>query len=75
MLFRGRNRDVPLQYLPVNQEAHDLVVSTRSKVLNTWHSAHTSSIIKKEKILPKRTGRNKHQKMNDDDINVKGLVV
>jgi len=40
-----------------------------------WHSAHTSSIIKKEEILPQRTGRDKHQKVNDDDINVRGLVV
>jgi len=44
-------------------------------MLNTWHGAHTSSIIKKEKILPKRTGRDKHWKVNDDNINVRGLVV
>jgi len=44
-------------------------------VLNTWHSAHVSSIIKKKKILSQRTGRDKHWKMNDDDINVRGLVV
>jgi len=40
-----------------------------------WHSAYASSIIKKEKMLSKRTGRDKHRKVNDDNINVRGLVV
>jgi len=44
-------------------------------VLNTWHSAHASSIIKKEKMLSQRTGRDKRQKMNDDDERVqKGIA-
>jgi len=44
-------------------------------MLNMWHGAHTSSIIKKEKMLPKKTGRDKCRKVNDDDINIRGLVV